>query len=486
MQQATKSSEQSKVDAHVQPVSVGIPGSAFVINLCSSTSPVALSPPDHAGLKRFTFFVSRRREEGRERFRLHMGYFQTQEEAEKLLDIVREIYPGAWAGMAPGLRLRAAAAAAKEADIGAPIEQEIAPGAATAAVASATPAAAAAAAPAPVSVSVASVASVPAPASPPAPSAQPVAANAAHAASMPLVEISFDLLPSHLPIDRPDRASKPAQPTKPVDAAIATDASMSEEAAAARSLSDVRAAIASLADTSTRGPMLRAIPELQPPANIPVAKAAPLKVMPELSDEAAMAVLESRAQPGEPVKPASHGAAAASPGNGANPEKAVYAVQLMWSVQPIDIAQVPQLAIFSAYTLYGAEGNRDGRRWYGLRLGFFTDAVSAKQVAHYVRSEFSTVSVVPVTPRERERAKIALARSPQPAAPVKPIAATAAAPASVPNAIPGAATSTVANTVANTVASVVPAKPAATASAARSTQFEFIEDKPMVSASPAG
>jgi hypothetical protein len=44
----------------------------------------------------------------------------------------------------------------------------------------------------------------------------------------------------------------------------------------------------------------------------------------------------------------------------------------------------------------------------------------------------------------------------------------------------------VANTVANTVASVVPAKPAATASAARSTQFEFIEDKPMVSASPAG
>jgi len=39
----------------------------FVINLCASTTPVALTRPDHAGLKRFTFFVSRRREEGRER-----------------------------------------------------------------------------------------------------------------------------------------------------------------------------------------------------------------------------------------------------------------------------------------------------------------------------------------------------------------------------------------------------------------------------------
>ena len=76
------------------PLPGAAPLNAFVINLCSSTTPVALTPPDHAGLKRFTFFVSRRREEVRERFRLHMGYFDTQEEAEKLLDIVREIYPG--------------------------------------------------------------------------------------------------------------------------------------------------------------------------------------------------------------------------------------------------------------------------------------------------------------------------------------------------------------------------------------------------------
>src|ERR1700744_5133363 len=89
----------------------------FVLNLPSSTTPMALAHPDLAELKRFTFFVSRRFEEGRERFRLHMGYFTTLAEAEEWLAVVREIYPGAWAGEAPGkkLRARAAAAAAEQA-----------------------------------------------------------------------------------------------------------------------------------------------------------------------------------------------------------------------------------------------------------------------------------------------------------------------------------------------------------------------------------
>jgi hypothetical protein len=65
---------------------------------------------------------------------------------------------------------------------------------------------------------------------------------------------------------------------------------------------------------------------------------------------------------------------------------------------------VPPLAIFSAYTLYTVEGSRDARKWYGLRLGFFSDAISAKQVAHYVRSEFTSVAVVPVSPQEKARA----------------------------------------------------------------------------------
>jgi hypothetical protein len=85
-------------------------------------------------------------------------------------------------------------------------------------------------------------------------------------------------------------------------------------------------------------------------------------------------------------------------------EPVSFAVQLQWSVQPVELDKVPPLAIFSAYTLYSVEGSREGRRWYGLRLGFFNDAISAKQVAYYVRSEFTSVAVVPVSPQERERA----------------------------------------------------------------------------------
>ncbi|MEP7247198.1 MAG: hypothetical protein ABI885_26420, partial [Gammaproteobacteria bacterium] len=84
----------------------------FVINLCSSTTPMALAHPDSPELKRFSFFVSRRREDNRERFRLHMGYFTTLAEAEEWLSAIRDLYPGAWAGEAPGKKLRARAAAA--------------------------------------------------------------------------------------------------------------------------------------------------------------------------------------------------------------------------------------------------------------------------------------------------------------------------------------------------------------------------------------
>jgi hypothetical protein len=81
-----------------------------------------------------------------------------------------------------------------------------------------------------------------------------------------------------------------------------------------------------------------------------------------------------------------------------------FAVQLQWSVQPIDAGSIPRHPIFQAYTLYAAEGRRAGRTWFFLRLGFFSDAVSAKQVAHYLRGDFASAAVVPVSPQERQQA----------------------------------------------------------------------------------
>jgi hypothetical protein len=81
-----------------------------------------------------------------------------------------------------------------------------------------------------------------------------------------------------------------------------------------------------------------------------------------------------------------------------------FAVQLLFSADPIDLAKVPGLDIFRAYTLYITEDRREERRWFSLRLGFFNDAISARQVAHYVRQRFANVGVVPIVEQERERA----------------------------------------------------------------------------------
>jgi hypothetical protein len=80
-------------------------------------------------------------------------------------------------------------------------------------------------------------------------------------------------------------------------------------------------------------------------------------------------------------------------------------VQLHWSAQPIDLSRVPALAIFKAYTLYAIESRRKGRSRYFLRLGFFADPISAKQVAVQVRSTFASAAVVPVVEQEVTRAR---------------------------------------------------------------------------------
>jgi hypothetical protein len=198
-------------------------------------------------------------------------------------------------------------------------------------------------------------------------------------------------------------------------------------------MDSVRAAIASLDETKPvekprSAPIAAAVPRaaaIPPPATRTPVASVPPKVPP------AAAAAEPKSLSASQTLRVLEQSGAATPG--ARQEPTLFAVQLLWSVQPIDQSKIPPLAIFSAYTLYGAEGNRDGRRWYGLRLGFFTDTVSAQQVANYVRSEFKAVSVVPVSVRERDRAAGAAAKpkeSAAPATPPSPVRAVAPAGAS--------------------------------------------------------
>lgn len=85
-----------------------------------------------------------------------------------------------------------------------------------------------------------------------------------------------------------------------------------------------------------------------------------------------------------------------------------FAVQLCWSVRSIEPDAIPPLEIFKAYTLYAVESRRANRSCFFLRLGFFGDPVSAKQVAFHVRSSFGSAAVVPVLDEEIERARVCM------------------------------------------------------------------------------
>jgi hypothetical protein len=483
----------------------------FVLNLCSSTTPMALAQTDLAELKRFTFFVSRRFEEGRERFRLHMGYFTTLAEAEEWLNVVREIYPGAWAGEAPGkkLRARAAAAAAAQAQhalgpqprsalpnlppaaptapaapsvrAAAPVQPrpmqsiaghaaapvarpvEVKPTAPRAPAASshgpfesagitvptvhaAVPASVPTVAPpvlappvvraapmhaaAPVAKAAPPHVGIPvAKAAPGAPmsaarpqasglqarpaSAAPAAPPSAAAAARSAPISAGAHAPSRVEAPRALAPSAAAPARQPVKGAAAPAASNTVKRPGSKPSkgsafadSNVREVLAALDETSETG-QTRMMPAPQMP-RIEVDD-------PSLTDTQVLKYLETRREDGRNgddapdasislLKPDDTGTRRALKDAVNHNAPVSFAVQLQWAVQPVELDKVPPLAIFSAYTLYTVEGSREGRKWYGLRLGFFSDAISAKQVAYYVRSEFASVAVVPVSPQEKDRA----------------------------------------------------------------------------------
>jgi hypothetical protein len=425
----------------------------FVLNLCSSSTPMALAQTELPELKRFTFFVSRRFEEGRERFRLHMGYFATLAEAEEWLNVVREIYPGAWAGEAPGRKLRERAAAAQAAQAqhaAGPPPMASASGARPAA---APPAPQRMAGPPNLHVPVvhaapplpqrapplnsAARAAVPVAPARPSPAQARTPAVAAPPARAPLTQARTPAMaapPRPQPAAAPARAPLPPAPAaralppatakapapvlpqvaaKPVSPPAAPAAAMPRMAkVSAKPVfedSNVREVLKALGDASATGETR----QMQAPV-------LPREATAEhsgLSDTQVLRLLETRrAGAGEAgaaealdgniplLKPDDTGTRRALKEAVVNNSAVAFAVQLQWSVQPVELDKVPPLAIFSAYTLYTVEGSRDGRKWYGLRLGFFSDAISAKQVAHYVRSEFASVAVLPVSPQEKARA----------------------------------------------------------------------------------
>lgn len=81
-----------------------------------------------------------------------------------------------------------------------------------------------------------------------------------------------------------------------------------------------------------------------------------------------------------------------------------FAVELLWSPQPIDLAHVPPLTLFDGYTLYAVAAHRGGHDWHGLRLGFFTDRAAAMAAVDEATTYFSGAIAVPVSESEFDKA----------------------------------------------------------------------------------
>jgi hypothetical protein len=68
----------------------------FVINLCASMAPIPNVPKSLPGLDSLRLYQVARREDGRTRYRLRLGFFSTEEDAESVLVSVRDAYPTAF------------------------------------------------------------------------------------------------------------------------------------------------------------------------------------------------------------------------------------------------------------------------------------------------------------------------------------------------------------------------------------------------------
>jgi hypothetical protein len=389
----------------------------FVINLCSSTSPMALAHPSSPELKRYTFFVSRQREDGRERFRLHMGYFGTQEHAAEVLAVVRDVYPAAWAGPAPthGVARRGKIA---------PVQLAPAVAQATVAKPVAEPPAAPFTTTVPVQPAAADVTVVAAPTLAISATDATLVATAPGERALEQTMSDMRSVMAHLDSDTTQiqelPATPPAKPFAQVEVPVAAPRPLDPPR-----LQPVAPKVAANKPTAKELTPVQelAVLEAPPPVMRPMNLAVPVaKPLPTVQDDGALKLVpeaeeaEPEAAEAEPtvrvLTPEDTQSLTDIKLDKANNAPPCFAVQLVWSVSPIDVASLPTLAIFDAYTLYNVEGNRQGRKWYGLRLGFFTDPNSATQVANYVRADYGSVAVVPVAVKEKDRATGLTAPSP--------------------------------------------------------------------------
>lgn len=526
---------------------VGTP--LFLINLCASMAPVQLNSKSLPGLEAYRLYQVTRVEDGRTRYRLRLGFFESEAEAEEVLVKVREQYPTAFTACLCEEDRKHTRGYVAPPRTTKPTMTVVPPTTTTVAAPPApkstppAPAAHAKAAPS-TSAKPASAAKV-APATPPV--APPAAkstieiprtpAKSAPAATTPKAQSIAELTGlDDLSWDSPASTSKqpvlttsaaPKKDTAPAavkaPAALKSEPKPNTPAPTITPKQDTGASMrVKTLDLTLSDPPPPPTQKVSTPSNQPfhVGKGidipttqlslqseptAPASVKPTATKPMPSAPAASAARVNTPAAPARAPIAKTAPTAPAKPvapvnakhadldstqtiraltaeeladesQEKVFAIQLAASEQPVNLDAMPHLDIFEAYRLYSVATAGSGKIVHSLRLGFFKEAVSAEAVAGYLKTFFSSPTVIRISVAEQARFKDAtLPKKPEPETKANVVELNTARSARVPTVtmevVPGTDTSATGSFKMNATGSfrtsdtathrALPAKPAA-------------------------
>ncbi len=409
------------IDDLLEPVSqaprLGGPG-PFVINLSASTAPISQPGKGIVDTQAHVYQLQRL-EDRRMRYRLRLGPFASEDEADAVLKKVRDTYPSALTATAEPDDLRSIAALQAKADAQQKAALRAAEQAATAkarwapkpiakppmipvltemaTVAPERPARTPAAVPTPGPAFASAPAAVPtpapapafasAPAAVPTPAPAPAFASAPAAVPTPAPAPAFASVPAAAPTSAPARLAAVAQrrelPRRGA-AAKALATSLRKFVAPAPNLPGIARKPAAAAAAA---PLVAAPPVAAQPAVVPSAA----RHIEQLSTLLASLETTQTVRPLTPLELENHDAAR------------WFVIQLALADQAFDPNTVPNLDIFSEYRLYSVAGIDQGRLMHALRLGFFTEEISAGAVAGYLAVYFDKPTVKRVSAAERGR-----------------------------------------------------------------------------------
>jgi hypothetical protein len=365
------------------PETISLGGTGpFVINLRASSAPISFPTIDIAGRRHAFMYRIQRIEDGRMRYRLRLGPFVREDEADAVLLRVRNDYPSALTATASAEDLSAIATMQAKAGITPlSVEDEPARAAHVTGIAADTPP----------GLSTATVSSAEQFVGDSTRCAPPISM----ASPAPAVSQLLPVLVEHLELMPDPEFSPPARNAPPGDAGIdAMSAPLSLEAPRPEAPDPAVELTLELVDSGPDAPPdILEFVDSEPDSPPGIAAATALSPQQSKSFRETARSLETTQtlRPLTSLELEDDGAAR------------WYVIQLSLAHHAFDPATVPNLDIFSLYTLYSVAGADQGRVMHALRLGFFGEEMAARAVANYLTTYYDKSIVKQVSAAERER-----------------------------------------------------------------------------------